>query len=203
MTLPGLTQLLPPVYSKRHRKASATLQPYLRGQEARRPLSVVRHGPDLFQRLLTPRDSRIRHRTRTCGSTLTLRAPRSAQSWGRITTTLGNHSVPSTKKLVPAKKRYSTNDRELLAAYLDVRNFIHRIEGRRTTLRTDHKPLTHMFTLQADKIGDRQGRHISFLSQHIHDIEHIHGADNIVPGGRSRIKIAANELPTLQQWSDD
>lgn len=51
-------------------------------------------------------------------------------------------------KLSGAESRYSTYDRELLAAYLGTRNFLHHIKGRRTTLRTDHKPLLHMFTLK-------------------------------------------------------
>jgi len=66
------------------------------------------------------------------------------------------------KKLSSAECRYSTYDRELLAAYRATRHFMHLIEGRRTTLRTDHKPLIYMFTLKTEKIIDRQVRHIRF-----------------------------------------
>lgn len=68
------------------------------------------------------------------------------------------------KKLSGAETRYSTYGRELLAAYLSTRHFLHIIEGRTATLLTDHKPLVYMFTLKAEKNIDRQIRHISFLS---------------------------------------
>ena len=40
-----------------------------------------------------------------------------------------------------AQKRYSTFDKELLAAYLAVHHFTYFLEGRPFTLYTDHKPL--------------------------------------------------------------
>jgi hypothetical protein len=45
------------------------------------------------------------------------------------------------KKLCPTQARYSTFDRELLAAFLAVRHFRFLLEGRRFRLLTDHKPL--------------------------------------------------------------
>lgn len=108
------------------------------------------------------------------------------------------------KKLSPAEQKYSTYDRELLAAYLGTRHFVHLIEGRHTTLRTDHKPLTYMFTLKTEKIVDRQVRQISFMSQFFHDVEYVQGKDNTVPDALSRIEIAeSTELPTLRQWALD
>jgi len=108
------------------------------------------------------------------------------------------------KKLSPAERRYSTYDRELLAAYLGTRHFVHTIEGRGTTLRTDHKPLTYMFSLKAEKIVDRQVRQISFLSQFLSAVEHVRGDENVVPDALSRLEIAeTTELPSLQQWSRD
>jgi len=82
-------------------------------------------------------------------------------------------------------KRDSTYDRESLAAYWGTRHFIHVVEGRLTTLFTDHKPLTYMFTHKHEKYVDRQVRQISFLSQYIHAVEHIQGTDNIVPDALS------------------
>jgi len=67
------------------------------------------------------------------------------------------------RKLSPAQTRYSTYDRELLAAYQAVKHFLHTIEGRTTTLRTDHKPLVYMFTTTTGKHSDRQSRHISIF----------------------------------------
>jgi hypothetical protein len=46
------------------------------------------------------------------------------------------------KKLDDTQKRYSTFDRELLAAYLAVRHFRFLLEGRDFFIETDHKPLT-------------------------------------------------------------
>jgi len=68
------------------------------------------------------------------------------------------------KKLSETEKKYSTYDRELLAAYSGTRHFLHAIEGRLTTLLTDHKPLTYKFTQKTEKIVNRQIRHIMFLS---------------------------------------
>lgn len=102
-----------------------------------------------------------------------------------------------------AETRYSTYDRELLAAYLGTRHFIHLIEGRVTTLRTDHKPLTYMFSHKSEKYIDRQVRQISFLSQYIHTVEHVNGTDNVVPDALSRLELDALQKGTLdeQQWS--
>jgi len=55
-----------------------------------------------------------------------------------------------------------------------------------------------MFTLKTEKIIDRQVRQISFLSQFLHDIEHVHGKENLVPDALSRLEIAEiAELPPL------
>lgn len=90
------------------------------------------------------------------------------------------------RKLTVAETRYSTYDRELLAAYSSTRHFIHLIEGRLTTFFTDHKPLTFMFTHKSEKYVDRQVRQISFLSQYINIVEHIQGTDAL-----SRLETAA------------
>jgi len=109
------------------------------------------------------------------------------------------------KKLSGAEKRYSTYDRELLAAYSGTRHFLHAIEGRLTTLLTDHKPLTYMFTQKTEKVIDRQIRHITFLSQYINNVEHLQGDKNIIPDALSRLEVSATQvvLPDLKQWSVD
>ena len=45
------------------------------------------------------------------------------------------------RKLSPTESRYSTFDRELLAAFSGVRHFRFLLEGRRFRILTDHKPL--------------------------------------------------------------
>ena len=49
------------------------------------------------------------------------------------------------KKLSENQRKYSTSDRELLAAYQAVLNFKPQIEGRNVTLFSDHKPLSLAF----------------------------------------------------------
>lgn len=109
------------------------------------------------------------------------------------------------KKLTPTQARYSTFDRELLAAYLALRHFLHFVEGRRTILLTDHKPLTHMFTVKTDKYSDRQLRHISFIAQFVQQVEHVQGDKNVVPDALSRLETVTchAQLPDFATLSMD
>ena len=50
------------------------------------------------------------------------------------------------KKLAPAEVKYSTFDRELLAAHATIRHFRFLLEGRQFKLLTDHKPLVAAMT---------------------------------------------------------
>ena len=59
-------------------------------------------------------------------------------------------------KLCPAERKYSTFDRELLAAYLAIRHFRHFVEGRQFHLLTDHKlllPVPQSFTPPSTALG--------------------------------------------------
>lgn len=105
------------------------------------------------------------------------------------------------RKLSGAQTRYSAYDRKLLAAYLATRHFLHAIEGRHVTLRTDHRPLLFMFSQKAEKLIDRQARHVAFSSQFFHEIEHVSGERNIVPDALSRLELATLEdgLPDLNR----
>ena len=51
------------------------------------------------------------------------------------------------KKLSPAETRYSTYDRELLAAYLALKHLRYFLEGRSFHVMTDHKPLTQFMVI--------------------------------------------------------
>ena len=68
------------------------------------------------------------------------------------------------KKLSDQQRRYSTYDRELLAAYLAVLHFRHLLEGRVVALFTDHRPLTTAFLSPQTAKSDRQQRHWSVIS---------------------------------------
>lgn len=90
-------------------------------------------------------------------------------------------------KLDKTQARYSTYDRELLAAYLAIKHFRHLLEGRQFALYTDHKPLVHAFEQRSDKASPRQLRHLDFIGQFTTDMRHIKGTENVVADALSRI----------------
>lgn len=90
------------------------------------------------------------------------------------------------KKLSDTQKKYSSFDRELLAAYLAVLNFRPMIDGRDVTLFTDHKPLVSAYHNASLPKTDRQQRHLMILSEYINDMDFIKGSDNIVADCLSR-----------------
>ena len=67
-------------------------------------------------------------------------------------------------------------DRELLAAYLAVRHFQYFVEGRVFQINTDFKP----FTFALHSSGERQARHLAFISEFMTDLRHIEGPANRV-----------------------
>jgi len=63
-----------------------------------------------------------------------------------------------------------------------------------------------MFSQKAEKLIDRQARHVPFLSQYFHEIEHVSGELNVVPDDAlSRLEMATFDdgLPDLDQWATD
>jgi cleavage and polyadenylation specificity factor subunit 1 len=82
------------------------------------------------------------------------------------------------KKLDATQRRYSAYDRELLACVNGIRHFM--LEGRKFTLYTNHKPLTHALSKAAEAWTARQGRHPSYIAEFTSDIRHISGANNVV-----------------------
>ena len=61
------------------------------------------------------------------------------------------------KGLNSAQRKYSTNDRELLAAFLTVKKFRHFLEGRKFQLKTDHQSLVP--SLLREKTSDSDLQH--------------------------------------------
>lgn len=111
------------------------------------------------------------------------------------------------KKLSESQNKYSTFDRELLAAYLAVLHFKHEIEGRNVMLLTDHKPLSSAFVSQTKAKSDRQQRHLSLLSEYINDVSYIKGKENIVADCLSRpcnnVTLSLNDLPAIAKEQTD
>lgn len=101
------------------------------------------------------------------------------------------------KKMNPAQTKYSTYDRELLAAYEAVKFFRHMLEGRSFAIVTDHKPLTYAFEQRADKASPRQLRHLDYIGQFTTDIRYIPGRDNVPADVCSRIMSISALNPVL------
>jgi cleavage and polyadenylation specificity factor subunit 1 len=98
------------------------------------------------------------------------------------------------KQLQPAEKKYSTFDRELLAAYLAVKHFRILLEGRDCTLYTDHKPFVQALLKTTDPWSPRQQRHLSAVAEFVSTIQHQSGESNIVADCLSRASINAVTL---------
>jgi cleavage and polyadenylation specificity factor subunit 1 len=99
------------------------------------------------------------------------------------------------KKLSGAGTRYSTFDRELLAAFSAVRHFRFLLEGRQFRLLTDHKPLvTSLFCITLPWSACQQ-RQLSFIAEFTSDIRHTLGQENVVADALSRPPSAAAQRP--------
>ena len=116
----------------------------------------------------------------------------------------------SRKLRIPRKTKYSTFDRELLAAHLVIRHFRYFLEGRHCTLYTD-QDLVIALCKSADAWTSRQQNQLSAISEYTTDLRHIAGKNNPVADALSRITIDAVELAqgvdyhamALAQTNDD
>lgn len=93
------------------------------------------------------------------------------------------------RRLTDTEKRYSTYDRELLAAFKGVKHFRHMLEARNFVLLTDHKPLTFAFNQKQDKASPRQARHLDYIGQFTTDVQHVSGKENVVADFLSRTEV--------------
>ena len=105
------------------------------------------------------------------------------------------------RKLSSTKMKYSTFDRELLAAYQAVHHFRHFVEGKPFTLYTDHKPLT--FALSNNANSPRQSRHLSFIAEFTSDIRHVKRKFNVVADTLSRINTITLPPIDFRQLAND
>ncbi len=67
-------------------------------------------------------------------------------------------------KTLRYQKRYSTYDRELLAAYAAVKWLKHWVDGREFILFTDHKPLKFAPQQDLEKVTPRQQTHLDLIA---------------------------------------
>ncbi len=110
-------------------------------------------------------------------------------------------SLYYSKKLSSAEIKYSTFDRELLAAFLTIRHFRFLLKGRQFTLLTDHEPLVAAMTRVTPPQSARQQRHLAFVSEFTTDLRHTPGSENVVSDALSRpppvLEVPAADLPVL------
>lgn len=92
------------------------------------------------------------------------------------------------KKFSAAEAKYSTFDRELLAAFTAVRHFRFFVEGRSFTLFTDHLPLVRAISRVSPPWLGRQQRHLAYLTEFDITFRHLPGRSNIVADALSRPK---------------
>ncbi|GBO18941.1 Transposon Ty3-G Gag-Pol polyprotein [Araneus ventricosus] len=107
------------------------------------------------------------------------------------------------KKLSPTQCKYSTYDRELLAAYSAIQQFRHLLEVRIFTLYIDHKPIIFAFKQKQEKATPRRLRQLDFISQFTTDIKYLPGKGNVVADTLSRIcEIQFSSLSDLELWAN-
>jgi len=104
------------------------------------------------------------------------------------------------RKLNNSQRSYSAYDRELLAIYLSIKHFRYLIEGRRISIKTDHKPLIYAFRQKLDKASPRQIRQLDFIAQFSTNIKHISGDQNVVADALCRIDTVS--LPVIVSLED-
>ena len=68
-------------------------------------------------------------------------------------------------RLDKTQQKYSTFDRELLAAYSAIKHFRHFLECRQFTLFTDHKPLVRVFQSTRSQELARRARHLNYIAE--------------------------------------
>ncbi len=90
------------------------------------------------------------------------------------------------RKLNGAETKYSTFDRELLAAAQAIRHFRHILEGRDFQLWTDHKPLVTAISRISEPWSARQQRHLAAITEFTSGLRYLPGPQNVVADALSR-----------------
>jgi hypothetical protein len=95
----------------------------------------------------------------------------------------GNHWQPLgffSQKLTDTKSRYSTFDREFLAAHAAIKHFRHFCQGLQFQLWTDDKPLVSALSCVSVPISLRQQCQLAFVSEFNIQMMYLPGLKNVV-----------------------
>jgi hypothetical protein len=126
----------------------------------------------------------------TPGATISLAVDASDTHVGAVLQQLANGSwLPLaffSRKLSSPELKYSTFDRELLAAFAAIRHFRFVLEGRNFRLLTDHLPLTLAMRRVSAPWSARQVRQLAYISEFTTDLRHVPGQKNVVADTLSR-----------------
>jgi hypothetical protein len=101
----------------------------------------------------------------------------------------GDHWRPLvflSRKLTDTESRYSTFDREFLAAQAAIKHFRHFCEGRAFQLWTDHKPLVTALSHVSVPVSPRQQRHLTFILEFNVQLLYLPGLKNVIADFLSR-----------------
>lgn len=96
----------------------------------------------------------------------------------------------ASRKLTDAERKYSVIDREALAIFYAIRKFDQYLRGVRFHLRTDHKPLVHIFGEKRNLpklVNNRLTRWAIYIGQYNYEIEYRKGSRNQVADCLSRL----------------
>jgi cleavage and polyadenylation specificity factor subunit 1 len=114
----------------------------------------------------------------------------------------GDHLRPLgffSHKLTDTESRYSTFDRELLAAHAAIKYFRHFCEGQAFQLWTDHKTLVTAISRVSAPISPRQQRHLAFISEFNVQMLYLPGLKNVADFCPAQIKQPLDQLPPCQR----
>ena len=99
------------------------------------------------------------------------------------------------RKLSAAETRYSSFDRESLAAWSTLRHFWSLLKGNEYVLYTDHKPLSQALFRTSPPWSAMQQRRLSYISEFNCHIKHLHGvSENKGTDVLSHLVIALQDL---------
>ena len=88
-----------------------------------------------------------------------------------------------------AQRKYTTFDRELLAAYSAIRHFHTFLKGRKFQLISDNSALVKALKNPTERFLDRQHNQLDFISQYTDNIRHLSGTLNCVADTLSRLEV--------------